>query len=809
ASSRTKIARWRNCYPEFTVFARGGYVLREHIPQGFDLQVGDQVLAHLIECDHEDFTHRAIRLIPPSTVLQIAACETQNSAEMAEPRLRRVASAERPPGRPPLGQEPARGPLSRSYANLVWSKRADSEVIKADDRTDDTANGNSNGNERRFLGTHLPLFKVPERLTSVYLRDCNGGEMRSALEAQYPCLKGPLTMANYVERFSLLLSIEELELFVAMRKFDRHSAYMERDGEYLVLQLDDLAERRPSLVVGDKVNVSNIWPGDNNTYSAIITKVLCNRSLLRFNASFHRLYNGEPCSIEFQCSRWPQRKQHYAIGKIVDTMGQQFLFPTEVVERKQHQLQVELVDGDDMYLLGTKLEWFNESLNFIQKRAVFHILRGATLNTPYVIFGPPGTGKSATLVEAVLQVVRNVATSRLLVVAPSNSAADLITKRIIASNTLANDADIIRLVSHNQTDKGLLPPELIKYCASLDMFLNSNMTVTASGLRLHCQWWFFTTQRIIVGTSATLGNLMQMPFSPGHFTHLFVDEAGQLSEPQILLPATLLAKDHSQVILAGDPQQLQPIIYSSSARAYGLDTSLLERLLQLPIYAKDLDDPGNKLNVLTKLKHNYRALPAIVSTYSHLFYEDELMPMVSPNDSRELQIVEKLQIMLGGGIPRGHGVFFVGVFGSSLKDVDSPSWHNPAEAGEIQKMYKKLIDSGITPEQIGIITPYAKQVKKIKALLNDGSAEVLPKIGSVEEFQGGERDIMMISTVRSADSVLLGFVRSEKRMNVAISRARAAMFIYGDPIMLATDKNWRHLMRLCVTNCSYFGACSR
>ncbi|XP_026849926.1 probable RNA helicase armi [Drosophila persimilis] len=120
-------------------------------------------------------------------------------------------------------------------------------------------------------------------------------------------------------------------------------------------------------------------------------------------------------------------------------------------------------------------------------------------------------------------------------------------------------------------------------CATLDIcakeIAEDTMLITKSCLKLRRHREILGAHRLIIGTCATLGNPMPMSFPGGHFTHLFMDETGQSTEPETLMPAALLSKDRGRVILAGDPHQLQPVVHSSYGRACGFGTSMLERLL--------------------------------------------------------------------------------------------------------------------------------------------------------------------------------------------------------------------------------------
>ncbi|KAL9922540.1 putative RNA helicase armi [Glossina fuscipes fuscipes] len=115
------------------------------------------------------------------------------------------------------------------------------------------------------------------------------------------------------------------------------------------------------------------------------------------------------------------------------------------------------------------------------------------------------------------------------------------------------------------------------------------------------------------------------------------------------------------------------------------------------------------------------------------------------------------------------------------------------------------------PESIGIITPYLKQAKHLRKLFDDADV-AMPKIGSVEEFQGQERNIILIATVRPSKEHIpsdvrhaLGLIQNEKRINVTLSRARYLLIIYGNPDLLLWDRRWRAIIKYCVDNDAYLG----
>ncbi|KAM8719655.1 hypothetical protein ACLKA7_005822 [Drosophila subpalustris] len=739
--------------------------------------------------------------------LTIVVCDTETEAKQAELRLM-ASDPLRVTGR-------TEDQRSRIYAHQVWATK--SIVIP----------GEAVVTKRRFVRNQLKSYEVPGNLMEIMLASETATEMEERLVHAYPFVKHSLSFESYVKRFGLLLQLEEIECTVSMRNFDRERAHFQRDGEFLSLHIENLQERRPSIILGDAVRATNPFGGvdesqtKTKTFEGIVHKVLLNRVLLKFNAGFHEQYSGEDYRVTFHFSRFSLRKQHHSIERVVNLMGESFLFPNKIHKRQSPQLDVHFRE-DNMYLNDRQLPWFNASLNSIQKLAVFHILRGDVDNLPYVIFGPPGTGKTVTLVEAALQLIRHLPRARLLIGTPSNSAADLLTKRIIDSNVLEKH-EFIRLVSMNHVEKDMIPEELRSYCATGDIGIvdatQDSMSVTESGLRLRCPSKFIVQHRVIISTCTTLGNLHQMDTPPGHFSHALIDESGQCSEPESVVPISLLCPNGHQVVLAGDPHQLPALILARKAVELGLNMSLLERLLERSPYRKDSlrfpDNAGYNPLVLTKLLHNYRALPSIMGVYSKLFYDDELVPMVCPRDSREALLLADLQAIFGADpvvtVPRTHGTFFHGIMGDNLQEPDSPSWYNPIEARQVFLTAIHLYRRNVRPDQVGILTPYAKQVKTLRSLFTAVDVAT-PKIGTVEEFQGQERDIMLISTVRSSHAVLesdarlnLGFVRCRKRMNVATSRARCLMIVFGNPHLLSVDECWCQLIVYCCNNNAYFG----
>ncbi|ELT94746.1 hypothetical protein CAPTEDRAFT_99205, partial [Capitella teleta] len=253
--------------------------------------------------------------------------------------------------------------------------------------------------------------------------------------------------------------------------------------------------------------------------------------------------------------------------------------------------------------------------------------------------------------------------------------------------------------------------------------------------------------RIVVSTCSSAGNLYALALRPGHFTHVFIDEAGQATEPECLIPIGLVACHTSgQVVLAGDPFQLGPVLQSNHAKHFGMCMSFLKRLIQRPLYDRDeVKFKGHGAYdplLVTKLVENYRSHPVLFSLPSQMFYHSELKTSSDPALVECFcgwSLLPSLQFPL----------IFHGVRGVDLREGNSPSWFNPMEALQVVHYLQAVMSNTqhlMSWDDVGVITPYRKQVEKIRVLI-DGLGMEKVKVGSVEEFQGQERKVMIISTV--------------------------------------------------------------
>lgn len=194
------------------------------------------------------------------------------------------------------------------------------------------------------------------------------------------------------------------------------------------------------------------------------------------------------------------------------------------------------------------------------------------------------------MLEIILQLHRK-GNSRLIVAAPSNSAANLITKLLADSGALKL-GEFARIVGQNSIARDQIPDELRPHCMTVSIAAPRSTTQPENpienGIRVQQNSEDISLFRILISTCSTFGSLLFMKFKSGHFTHAIIDEAGQCTEPEINIPISLIDREYGQIILAGDPHQLGPIVLSPVAKKCGLEKSLLSRLLDRLPYHKDV-----------------------------------------------------------------------------------------------------------------------------------------------------------------------------------------------------------------------------
>ena len=435
----------------------------------------------------------------------------------------------------------------------------------------------------------------------------------------------------------------------------------------------------------------------------------------------------------------------------------------------------------------TRFPW----LNATQEEAVNKVLHAKDVA---IVHGPPGTGKTTTLVEAIYETLHRE--NQVLVCAQSNMAVDWISEKLadrgvpvlrIGNPTRVNDKmlsftyerrfeshpDYPQLWSirkairdlHGQNRKGANRENIRQKINSLKD--------RATELEIRINADLFSEARVIACTLTSSANRVLMGMK---FGTLFIDEAAQALEAA----CWIAIRKADRVVLAGDHQQLPPTIKCIEAMRGGLDKTLMQHIVH------------NKPEAVSLLRIQYRMNDEIMRFSSDWFYHGAL------NSAPEV----KYRSILDFDTP---------IVWVNTEDMDcneefvgeSFGRINKAEATlsieELKKYIEKIGKERLLDERIdfGLISPYKAQVQYLRQLIKKDAFfkpfRQLITINTVDGFQGQERDVILISLVRANEDGQIGFLNDLRRMNVAITRARMKLIILGDASTLTKHPFYKKL----------------
>ena len=455
---------------------------------------------------------------------------------------------------------------------------------------------------------------------------------------------------------------------------------------------------------------------------------------------------------------------------------------------------------DLFYAPAMKAEFFSFAamhfpyLNRTQEDAVNKVLRAKDVA---IVHGPPGTGKTTTLVEAIYETLRRE--NQVLVCAQSNMAVDWISEKLvdrginvlrIGNPTRVND----KMLSFTYERRFEAHPDYTllwsirkairdirahrkrgdeKYHQKLE-----RLKERATELEVRINAQLFGEARVIASTLVGSANRL---LEGQKFGTLFIDEAAQALEAACWIPIRRV----SRVILAGDHCQLPPTVKSFAALKAGLGKTLMERIVE------------NHPETVTLLKMQYRMNEEIMRFSSDWFYGNQVesAPEVKYRSILDLDIpmtwIDTSQFDLPSSpsdssdpISPSKSLFREEFVGESFGRI------NKAEAEltllALEQYFTKIGKTRILDERldVGVISPYRAQVQYLRQLVKKREFfkpfRHLISVNTVDGFQGQERDIILISLVRANDEGQIGFLRDLRRMNVAITRARMKLIILGD-----------------------------
>ena len=420
----------------------------------------------------------------------------------------------------------------------------------------------------------------------------------------------------------------------------------------------------------------------------------------------------------------------------------------------------------------------NSKLNASQIEAVEEMLSD---NTVSIIHGPPGTGKTTTLVAGIKAMIHR--DNKILLCAPSNAAVDNICEKLIQENVrvvrvgnaakaseAAVQADLEQLIQKDKTFKLVrnlqdqadkIRDKAFKYKRNFGKEEHEErkrlkqefreLRRDIKDMQRDITQHILEEAQVICGTFVGVQGIAR---SIEKFDAVVIDEAGQSVEPAIWSVGHFAKK----LVIAGDDLQLPPTVKSMEAEKLGLAKSVLE-------VATEIDFPKHLLNV------QYRMNERIMGFSDHEFYEG----LLSAHESVAHRTLD---------YDKFEPIEFIDTAGCSMeekKDVESGAIQNE---GEIKILKAVLAEHNPKKYSMGVITPYRAQLH----LIQDELSEATEYSNTVDSFQGQERDIIIMSLVRSNDKGEIGFLKDYRRMNVAMTRAKLKLVMIGDSATLGQDE---------------------
>ena len=456
----------------------------------------------------------------------------------------------------------------------------------------------------------------------------------------------------------------------------------------------------------------------------------------------------------------------------------------------------EIILGKEEPRISTEsINYSNERLNPSQNKAVNGILDSYDLT---VVHGPPGTGKTTTLVAAIKALSEKE--KPILVCAPSNAAVDLLTEKIAEL-----DLNVLRVGNISRIDETIIQhtieskisenPESARikkvrieaadYRRKANKYKRSfgaaereerkqlriqakELSEWASQLEERLTEQIILTSDVITSTLVGSNNKMLKGF---RFDTAIIDEATQALEPANWIPITKCKK----VVLAGDPFQLSPTVKSFQAKKDGLGQTLIEKCI--------LNDKNVHL-----LNVQYRMNKDIMEFSNQYFYEGKL-------SAHPTNIDHKL-------FPEDQIIEFVDTAGTGFEETQDAETLSRFNKGEVdillEHMYQLIVATpNFDRHSIGIVSPYKEQTRLIKRTIEE-DAKLLEfnniDVDTIDSFQGQERDIIYIVLVRSNVKGEIGFLSDYRRMNVAMTRARKKLIVIGDSATIGNDKFYQSFL---------------
>ncbi len=494
------------------------------------------------------------------------------------------------------------------------------------------------------------------------------------------------------------------------------------------------------------------------------------------------LQNAENLGVQLYFDETSYQTMFEALADVLKAKG------TRLAELKDIILGSAKADFRQLYPMG--FPWLNPT----QETAVNKVLCAKDVA---VVHGPPGTGKTTTLVEAIYETLHRE--PQVLVCAQSNMAVDWISEKLvdrgvnvlrIGNPTRVNDK-MLSFTYERRFEGHPSYPELWSIRKELRQLQGkrrkgsrderdgirsriSRLKDRAVALEVQINADLFDSAHVIASTLVSSNHRL---LGGMHFGTLFIDEAAQALEAA----CWIAIRKADRVVLAGDHCQLPPTIKCYEAAKGGLEHTMMETIV------------GNKPETVSLLKVQYRMNEAIMRFSSEWFYHGELEAAPEVKNRSILDFDSPIS-----WIDTSEMDFKEQFVGETFGRI------NKNEANlllqQLEAYINKIGGERILDERIdfGIISPYKAQVQYLRGKIK-GSESLRPyrqlfTVNTVDGFQGQERDVIFISLVRANDDGQIGFLRDLRRMNVAITRARMKLVILGDATTLGKHPFYKKLI---------------
>jgi ATP-dependent RNA/DNA helicase IGHMBP2 len=593
-----------------------------------------------------------------------------------------------------------------------------------------------------------------------------------------------------LERWLELESVAERER-MARRREIRNQSHVEKTGETLVrLQLSDhrtgLAGRllldfiKPGgdslpqnrLKVGSPVVISD----DDNPKDNGIAGVVSRRKHNLIQVATEAWPEGPWYRIDLSPDETTRRRHLAAMARARTATG------------RSGRLRDVLLGKRPLRFGNPKKVDFLTALNPPQQAGVLFALSAQDVA---ILHGPPGTGKTTTIAEVIYQAVRQG--DRVLACAPSNTAVDNLLERLVAM--LPNVLRVGHPARVFEALRGHTLDELVENDPANNVIEDMRREVDAliraserdfrgrdgqqrrrdlfaEAGQLRGQIRSLEKSIIrgvldradVVCTTTTIDEEL---LSDREFDLVVIDEACQCTLPSIW-QAVLRA---DRLVLAGDHCQLPPTVLSDEAAKAGMRDSMMQRLI-----VREGEEVFRQLTV------QYRMHEAIMRFSSDSFYEGSLIADASVKSHRLCDLPHVLETPL-----TDTPIDFFDTAGAEFDEqveADGESKLNPKEANLIVRLVHDLLEAGVAEHQIAVIAPYAAQVRLLRGRLDLPELE----IDTVDGFQGREKEVVLLTMVRSNQIKEIGFLADTRRTNVAMTRARRKLIMVGDSATLGTHK---------------------